>query len=330
MKAWMLKEFGGLGALELREDVEVPAPGGGEVRVRLQFAGLNPADRYLSEKLYPARPSFPHILGRDGSGVVEAVGAGVSGLKEGDAVALLRGEAGVSRWGTFAEAVVVPAGVLVPIPEGWSMEEAAAAPLVYLTAWQALTQWGELPEGSFVAVSGVSGGVGLASLHLAKALGLKVIGLTRSAEKGELLSREHGLDHAVDPGAKDLRDQLRGLTGKAGIALYVDNIGGELFNTVLGCLGKHGRMSCVGRLGGEVPSLNTARLFFNRLRIGGVSVGDYGEEEARRAWGDVTALLNQSGKRPAIDSVHPFGELVGAFRKLEKGPLGKVLLRVEG
>lgn len=329
MKAWLLEDFGGLDALRLAEDAAVPKPRGGEVLVRVAIAGLNPADRYLSEKLYPARPPFPHVLGRDGSGTVEAVGDGVKNIKAGDKVALLRGDAGVERWGTLAEFVAAPAEVIVPVPEGWSMEEAAAAPLVYLTAWQALTQWEPLEAGAPVVISGISGGVGLASLHLCKAMGLRVAGLTRSKKKGGDLVDNHGLDVALDTESPDLKNQIREFAGRLGVALYIDNVGGSLFNVVLETLGKDGRVSCVGRLAGEVPNFNTARLFFKRIRIGGVSAGDYSTSAAHAAWEHIVEYMTAFGKRPVIDSIHPFTELPAAFEQLRKGPMGKVLVRVQ-
>ncbi|MCC5877141.1 MAG: zinc-binding alcohol dehydrogenase family protein [Candidatus Sumerlaeia bacterium] len=328
MKAWLLDDFRGLEALRFADEVATPNPKGGEVLVRIAVAGLNPADRYLSEKLYPARPPFPHVLGRDGSGIVEATGEGVKNFKPGDKVALLRGDAGVERWGSLAEFVSVPAEVVVPVPEGWTMEEAAAAPLVYLTAWQALTQWEPLEAGAPVVISGISGGVGLASLHLCKAMGLSVAGLTRSEKKGAELVDNHGLDVAFNPGSATLKKQIRDFAGRRGVALYIDNVAGPLFNVVIETLGKDGRVSCVGRLAGEVPDFNTARLFFKRIRIGGVSAGDYSSSAAHAAWDHIVEYMTAFGKRPVIDSVHPFTELLAAFEQLREGPLGKVLVRV--
>ncbi len=123
------------------------------------------------------------------------VGAGVSNVKTGDTVGILRCDCGVEMWGTLAEKVVVPASSVAPPPAGWSLEQTAGAPLVYLTAWQALTQWSDppapLPAGSVLLVTGASGGVGTASVQLGKSMGLTVVALSRSAEKGAKL-RAHG------------------------------------------------------------------------------------------------------------------------------------------
>jgi len=185
MQAWLLEKFEGLGAMHLTE-VPEPAAGEGEVVMEVELAGLNPADRYLAEGQYPAKPPLPHILGRDGVGVVREVGRGVSGVRVGDRRMVLRGDVGVYRAGTFARKVAVPVESLVEVPAGWTREESAGATLVYLTAYQALMQWGELPP-SVVLVTGASGGVGVATTQLARIMGHTVVALSRSTEKGKSL-----------------------------------------------------------------------------------------------------------------------------------------------
>jgi NADPH2:quinone reductase len=325
MRAWLLDKIGSLQDLRLA-DIAEPAPGAGEVLLRLEFAGLNPADRYLAEALYPAKPALPHILGRDGMGTVAAVGPGVRGLAPGARMVLLRSETGVTRPGTFAQSTVVPADCLAPAPAGWSPEQCGCAPLVYLTALQALTMWGELKEAA-VLVTGASGGVGTACVHLARAMGHTVIAMSRGTLKAERLAAE-GAHLVVDRNdlqwPKRVREFLRGRK----VDLAVDNIGGELFNQVVESLGSQGRISCVGRLAGPVPSFNTASLFFKRLRIGGVSVGDYRPPEARAAFSEILGLLEKTGRTPLVDSVWEFERLPEAFARLAAGPLGKVVLKV--
>jgi len=326
MRAWLLDGFTGLDALRLCDSHPRPVPARGEVLVRLRYAALNPADRFLAESLYPARPQLPHILGRDGMGVVESVGEGVAGFAPGDRVAILRGEAGVTKPGTFAEAVCIPQELLAAVPTGWSEQETAAAPLVYVTAHQALNQWGPL-ENATVLITGISGGVGLASLQLAKTYGHKVIGTTRGAAKRRRLS-ELGADLLLDPADGDLRTRVREFTAKKGVDLIIDNIAGPLFNVLLDTLAYGGRISVVGMLAGCVPDFNTARLFFKRTRIGGVLVTDYGPEVAQRVWKEIVSRLGAANQRPIIDSVFEFDKLREAFDKLAAGPCGKVLLKV--
>ena len=125
-------------------EVPDPHPGPTEVLLKVRYAALNPADAFLARGLYPAKPTLPHILGRDGLGDVETVGSRVENICVGETVGILRCDTGVEKPGTLAEKLVVPAESLVRIPPGWSLEEMAGAPLVFLTSWQALTQWNDL------------------------------------------------------------------------------------------------------------------------------------------------------------------------------------------
>jgi len=144
MRAWLMDSYDGVEHLRLGE-VTDPQPGPAQVLLKVRFAALNPADAFLARGMYPARPPLPHILGRDGVGDVLAMDSGVENARVGQTVAVLRGSTGVEAWGTLAEKVLVPSSHIVPIPKGWSVEEIAGAPLVFLTAWQALTQWSEPP-----------------------------------------------------------------------------------------------------------------------------------------------------------------------------------------
>lgn len=327
MRAWLMDSYEGVERLRLGEAAD-REPGEGEVLLRMHYAALNPADAFLAQAQYPAKPALPHILGRDGVGEVAAAGPGVDQVRVGEVVGILRCEAGVERWGTFAERTVVPAASVARIPEGWSEEEMAAAPLVYLTAWQALVQWGGLPSpGQVLLVTGASGGVGVAAVMLGKTMGMTVVALTRSAEKGRRL-RELGADHVFDPSSPELKQQVLGALGGKRVDLVVDSVAGPLFHTVLAVLGYGGRVSVVGRSGGTVPEFNTASLFFRRIRIGGVAVGDYTPEGAQAAWAEIVRRLQQAGQRPVIDRVFAFEDLKQAFRRLAEGPMGKVLVRI--
>lgn len=326
MRAWLLDDFKGLDALRLSTDVPKPVPATEEILVRVHFAALNPADRFLAENLYPAKPPLPHVLGRDGMGVVEAVGPGVTRRRIGDRVVLLRGECGVNRWGTLADFVVVPQDGTALVPNQWSPQQAAAAPLVYLTAHQALHQWGPLAQAT-VLITGASGGVGVASIHLAKSLGHRVIGLSRGTAKRDQLI-ELGCDLVIDPADDQLKKKIKDFTVGRGVDLAIDNIAGPLFNSLLDALGYGGRISVVGMLAGNVPSFSTAKLLFRRIRIGGVQVGDQTPQEAQRHWNDIVTVLTRDGKKPVVDSTFPFTDLRPAFDRLAQGPLGKVLVAV--
>ena len=330
MRAWMLDSMTGVSNLYLAE-VPNPRPGPGEALLRVRVAALNPADAFLALGQYPAKPPMPHVLGRDGVGEVIAVGEGVNNVAAGDMVGILRCEVGVERWGTLAEETVAHAASLARIPDGWSAEEMAAAPLTFLTAWQALTQWSDPPappqSGSTLLITGASGGVGVACVLLGKSMGLTVVGLSRSPEKAAKL-RDLGADHVFDPSAKDLRKQVLDAIAPRKIDLAVDNVAGPLFSQLLAMLGHGGRISVVGRSGGPVPDFNTGTLFFRRNRIGGVAVADYTAESAQETWKEIVARLRGAGRRPVIDRVYSFDEVKQAFARLGEGPMGKVLLRV--
>jgi NADPH:quinone reductase len=332
MRAWLMESYDGVEKLRLAE-VADPQPGPGQALLRVRFAALNPADAFLARGMYPARPPLPHILGRDGVGEVLAVSPDVTTVRVGETVGILRGVTGVDAWGTLAEKVVVPITNLVAVPPGWSLEEMAGAPLVFLTAWQALTQWTDPPAppdaGSVLLVTGASGGVGVASVLLGKSMHLSVVALSRSAKKGAKL-KELGADFVFNPEDPHLRKTVLAAIAPNKVDLAVDNVGGALFNEVVAMLGHRGRISVVGRSGGVVPEFNTATLFFRRNRIGGVSVGDYGPGAAQAAWKQICSRLDAMGKRPVVDSVFRFEEVKEAFARLAQGPMGKVLIRVAG
>lgn len=326
MKAWIIDAFDGLERLKLSE-VPEPKPAAGEAVLQMDFAALNPADRYLAMGQYPARPPLPHVLGRDGYGTIVAIGPGVTEVQVGQRKTVLRGEVGVSRWGTFAQKAVVPVESLVDGPADWSAEQAASASLVYVTAFQALTQWGELPP-SVVLVSGASGGVGTASLQLGSASGHTMIALSRGTSKVEQL-KALGAAGVFDPTNPDWKKQLKGHLQGRRVDLAIDNIGGPLFNDIIETLGEWGKISVVGRLAGPVPEFNTSALLFRRLRIGGVAVGSYSNAESRAAWRAIVATMQRAKVKPLIDRVFPFDQLPAAFARLKEGPMGKVLINVK-
>ncbi len=330
MRAWLMDSYEGVEKLRLGETDE-PTPGRGEALLKVLWAALNPADAFLAQAQYPAKPPLPHILGRDALGEVLAVGEGVTGLRPGDVVGILRCEVGVTVSGTLAERVVAPADALAPVPDGWTPEEMAGAPLVFLTAWQALTQWSTPeappPAGETLLVTGASGGVGVASVLLGKSMGLTVVALSRSASKREKL-RHLGADFAFDPASPNLRKSVLDALRPRKVDLVVDNVAGPLFNQIIPVLGYGGRISAVGRSGGVVPQFNTATLFFRRVRIGGVATGDYSHATAQTLWKEIVARLAAAGRRPVIDRVFPFEEVPAAFARLAEGPMGKVLVRV--
>lgn len=332
MRAWLMDSYDGVEYLQVGE-VPAPQPGPAEVLLKVRYAALNPADAFLAQGLYPAKPSLPHILGRDGVGDVLQLGAGVESVHVGETVGILRCSAGVDAPGTLAEHVVVPAESVTRIPVGWSLEEMAGAPLVFLTAWQALTQWNDPPapppEGSVLLVTGASGGVGAASVLLGKSTGQIVVALSRDPEKRTKL-KALGADFVFDPEDRNLAKSVSAAISPEKVNLAIDCVGGKLLPHVIAVLSHGGQISIVGRSGGTVPEFNTATLLFRRIRLGGVSVGDYTGQTAQAAWKEIVDRLEMIGRRPLIDSIVSFEEVKKGFARLAQGPMGKVVVRVAG
>lgn len=330
MRAWLMDSAEGVENLRLGELAD-PRPGPRQLLLRMRLAALNPADAFLAQGMYPAKPPLPHILGREGVGDVVMVGADVDNVRVGETVGILRCEVGVDAWGTLAEHVVVPMECVARVPPGWSLEEMAGAPLVFLTAWQALTQWNDPPSpphaGSALLITGASGGVGVASVLLGKSMELTVVALSRSAEKRARL-KTLGADFVFDPTDRHLVKAVFAAISPKKVDLAVDSVGGSLLPHIIALLAYGGRISVVGRSGGIVSDFNTASLLFRRIRIGGVSVGDYTAQAAHMAWKEIVNRLDAMGQRPQVDTIVPFEDTKTGFVRLAQGPVGKVLVRV--
>jgi NADPH2:quinone reductase len=324
MKAWRFHTFGDLSNLQL-EDVPQPAAGDGEAVVQLQYAALNPADAFLVRGLYPGAGEPPFAPGRDGSGVIADAAPG-GRFQQGDRVVVLRSDLGVTRDGTFAEYVRAPESTLAPLPDGWSMEEGAAGPLVLLTAWRALMRVGGLEPGERVLVTGASGGVGTAAVMLAKARGARVVALSRSPVKRERLT-ELGADAAIPSDAQDLGDLVRGALDGGRVDLTVENLGGPFLDQAVALSAPRGRIMVVGLLAGLKAEVTIGRLIHKQVRIEGVSVGAYTDAEAQEDWLQIVAAMERSGMRPLVDETFAMGDLPSAFEHLEANHMGKVLLK---
>jgi NADPH:quinone reductase-like Zn-dependent oxidoreductase len=328
MKAWLWDGQAGLDHLHL-DEADDPVPADDEVVLEVHYAALNPADRMMAERRYPypVYPPAPHVLGRDGVGKVVKVGKDVTDVRVGDERVLLRSQVGLMRWGMFAKQVTIPAHSLAEVPEGWTLEQASGAAVVYISAYRALTMWEPLTPNSVVLATGASGGVGVATVQLAAAMGHTVVGLSRSAKKQQRL-KELGATFTFDPEDPEWPAAAKEAIGPRGVNLAVDSIGGKGLPDVIETMGDSGRLSLVGQLGGVVPNFDTGTLFSRWLRIGAMALSLYTPEEHREAWHHVGAILARTGARPLVDRVFAFEELPQAFEHLASGPMGKVVLRV--
>lgn len=326
MRIWRFHEPGSLDNLQL-DEMPVPEPGAGEVLLKVERAALNPADAFLIEGKYPRPGKPPLAVGRDGCGVIEKALDG-GRYNKGDRVILLRSDVGVTRNGTLADYVTVPEASLAPLPEGWSPEEGAAAPLVFLTAYQALLDVGGLLPGHTALITGASGGVGTAAVMLGRAYGALVVALSRSEENRQRLL-ELGADVAVDASAPDMEEQVKKALGGGRVDVVVENVAGPFLQKSIDLLREKGRIAVVGLLAGLTSEIVIGKLLFKRARIEGVQVGSLTAAEAQEAWIQIVKRLNSINARPVVDRVFPMDKVPDAFQHLRSGVFGKVVVDVQ-
>lgn len=233
------------------EEVEVPAPGPGEVRLRQVAVGLNFIDTYHRSGLYPL--PLPAIPGVEGVGHIEALGPGVEGVRVGDRVACL------GPLGAYAQERNVPADRLIPLPEGLGDLEAGAMMLQGLTAWFLLRRTHRVQPGETVLVHAAAGGVGLVLCQWARHLGATVIGTVGSEEKARL-AREHGCAHTLLYREEDVPARVRELTGGQGVPVVYDGVGKDTWTASLDCLAPLGLMVSFGNASGPVPPVDLLSL----------------------------------------------------------------------
>jgi len=346
MRAWVIRATGSLDRIELT-DVPPPAatPGPGEVRVGIRAAALNHLDLHVVQGL-PLEYRFPHILGADGAGVVEAVGQNVAALRPGDRVMLNPGIADYSCEycragehslclnyrllgehvpGTLTESVVVPAQNVAVIPTlvpplGWA--EAAAFSLVTLTAWRMLVTRVQVRAGETVLIWGIGGGVALAALRIAKLHGAKVI-VTSSSDAKLQAAKRLGADVTLNHTTQKISQEVRALTNKRGADVVVDSVGEATWDESLRALARGGRLVSCGATTGPKVGIDLRRLFWYQWSILGSTMGNDAE------YREIVRRLGTGELRPLVDRVYPFGEARAAFERLARGEqLGKIVIQV--
>lgn len=340
MKAVVFHEHGEVDVLNY-EEVPTPEPGAGEVLVKIEAAALNHLDLWVRRGWPGLKLTLPHIGGADGAGVVAKLGPGVAGVEVGTRVAInpgsnrfedeftRRGEhplspgygiLGETRPGTFAEYQVVPAASLVPMPEGASFEETAAAQLVYITAWRMLITRGQLRAGESVLIIGAGGGVNTAALQIAKLAGAEVYALTSTDEKMEK-ARQLGADHVINYKTENWVKRIQQLTNRRGVDVVVDNVGRATWRQSMQAARRGGRIVTVGNTSGPLAETDIRYIFFKHLTIIGSTMGS--PEEFRA----VMALVWAGKLRPVIDRVMPLAEGREAQAVMERGEqFGKIVL----
>lgn len=308
-----------------------PAPGPGEVRVRVKAVGVNYPDVLIIADKYQFRPPRPFAPGAEIAGLVEAVGPGVSQFAPGARVMAMLG------WGGMAEAVNVPAAKLFHLPDAMPFDEAAAFLMTYGTARYALGQRGALQPGEWLLVTGAGGGVGLAAVELGRAMGARVIATASSDEKlapARALGCE-GIVTPTDPsdrGAqKALSDQLKALTGGAGVDVVCDNVGGPLAEAALRAMARGGRFLVVGFPAG-IPSIPLNLVLLKEVDLRGIFWGAAIESDPaahRAAVADLLGLYEKGAIRPRIHARLPLAEGGAAIAMLsERQVIGKVVVTI--
>jgi len=328
VKAIRIHEDGGPEVLRY-EDVPDPAPAEGEVLVRLAAASLNHLDVWVRKGL-PSVPK-PRILGADGAGIVEALGAGVDGLAPGDRVVLNPGMehgavisvVGEHCDGTHCELIAIEAKQVFALDDALSFEEAAAFPLVYETAYRMLVTKAALQEGEWALIWGIGGGVATAAFEICRALGARTIVTSGSDEKLEQ-AREWGADVAVNHHSGDVVAAVKEATGK-GVQVVVETVGEATWARSLAAVAPAGRVAVCGATSGPNPPAALHRFWWKQLTVYGSTMG------TREDFLGAYELVRSGRARVHVDRIYPLSEAAEAHRRLEAGEqLGKIVLSIPG
>jgi synaptic vesicle membrane protein VAT-1 len=338
MRQMVIPRYGAPEVFELRESPD-PAPAAGEIRIRVRAAGINFADVLARLGLYPDAPKLPMVVGYEVAGVVDGIGAGVVGLGDGDRVVAL------TRFGGYADTVVVQAGQAFALPEGLSDAEGAAIPVNYLTAALALYRMAALQPGETVLVHNAGGGVGIAATQLARLRRATVIGTASTMKHAAL--QAFGVEHALDYHLVNVVDEVRRLTNGRGVDVVLDPIGGRSFSDSYRLLAPLGRMVIFGlsaaATGERRNWLHAIRawmlstkfdpmsLIHRNRGVFGLNLGHLWDE--RRQLAPVMAMLvsefSAGRLRPVVARTFPLERVADAHRFIQaRQNIGKVILTV--
>ncbi len=342
MKALTFEAHGGTDQLRYGDRPD-PAPGPGEVLVRLEAAALNRLDLFVLAGIPGVPIALPHVGGADGCGVVEALGPSVKGPAAGTRVVIQPGlSCGLCEFcrrgeqslcvgfrilgehvpGTFAEKVVVPAANVFPAPANLTVEENAAFPLAALTAWRMLVTRAALRPGETVLIHGVGGGVSTFALQIAKLCGASRVIMSSASPEKRARALAMGADDVLDA-KDDVGKKVRELTKKRGVDVVVDSVGAATWRHSLAAAAKAGRIVTPGATSGPNPEEEIRHIFWKQLSIHGSTMGNDAEFAA------LLAAVSAGRVRPVVDSVVPLAEGRKAYERMEKSEgVGKLVLRV--
>jgi len=344
LRALTISAHGGLEQLEYRDDVPEPQLAGPhDVRVRIEAAALNHLDLFLLGGLPGITITPPWVVGSDGAGVVERVGAAVTRVRPGDAVVINPGTScgrceyclvgeeplcprykifGEHRPGFCAEYAVVPESCVHAVPATIAAAERAAFSLATLTAWRMVVTRAQVRPGDQVLVWGIGGGVALAALQICRRIGATTWVTSGSDEKLDH-ARTLGADHVLNHRTEDVPRAVRAATDKRGVDVVIDSVGEATWARSLGALGRRGRLVTCGGTSGPMVETDVRRLFWNQWTIMGSTMGTNAEYEA------IVGELRAGRLVPPVDSVWPLAEGRGAYERLASGrQFGKVVVRI--
>lgn len=323
MKAVVCKAWGSPDSLVV-EDLPDIVPGPGQVAVSVKAAGVNFPDVLIVQGKYQFKPELPFTPGSEFSGVVCALGEGVTGLTVGDKVIAFAAQ------GAFAQQAVVPAQAVTPMPPGMDFDTAAAVALAYGTSHHAVADRAALKEGETMLVLGAAGGVGLAAIEIGKALGARVIAAASSDEK-LAVCREHGADATINYATEDLREAIKAATGGTGPDVIYDPVGGQYTEPAFRSIGWRGRYLMVGFANGEIPKLPLNLALLKGASLVGVFWGEFARREPKANLAAMRQLIGwmAEGKiRPRISGRYRLEETAQALNDMAARKVtGKIVIQ---
>jgi len=325
MRAVVAREPGPPEVLSIA-DVRRPTPKRGEVLIEVAYAGVNRPDCLQRAGGYPPPPDASPIIGLEVAGRVAALGEGVDAWQVGDMVCAL------TPGGGYAEYCATPGGFCLPVPRGLSLLEAASLPENYFTVWHNAFERGRLQHGETLLVHGGSGGIGLSAIQLAKAFAATVITTVGSAEK-VAYCRSIGADHAINYREQDFAAEVGVITGKRGVDVVLDMVGGDYIEKNLKCLALEGRLVIIAFLRGSRVELDWRHIMLKRLTVTGSTMRASPQERkiaiARSLRERVWPLFEAGRLKPVIYRVFPLEQAAAAHTLMESSQhIGKIMLAV--
>lgn len=325
MKALICKTLDGPDALDYG-DFTAPEIAAGMVLVDVKTASINFPDVLITKGEYQMKPDLPFVPGGEGAGIVAAVGDGVSHVSVGDAVLF------TSLSGAFAEQVLVPAMMTVPKPAAMSFEEAAAFTITYGTSYHALKQRANLSAGETVLVLGAAGGVGIATIEIAKAMGATVIAAASSDEK-LAVCKEHGADHLINYSKDDLKSALKQLAA-GGIDVVYDPVGGAMTEVAFRAMAYNGRHLVIGFAAGDIPKVPANLALLKMCQLVGVFWGNWAMKfpaDNAQNMQELFSLFAKGQLKPHVESLYALEDYKEAYACLTKRKVkGKVVFQIGG